>query len=124
MPFSCKHESVREGLGMKCSCYLLVLDDCTLKNRRLNKSACVTPIKAHSPVKNHTEKRTPTHVLNNSSMHVRSMCMQYVLLYLVLAVNYRFKILRSYMLLLKLPVFMCSWYGTKIGKELKFLGTV
>ena len=41
-------------------------------------------------------------------MCLHSMHVQYVLLFLVLAVNYQFKILCSYMLLLKLPIFMHS----------------
>ena len=68
------------------------------------------PIEAHivrSKLLNRTENRTPGHIISNSGLCLRAAA-QYVLLFLVLAVNSdRFQILRSYTLLLKPPILMC-----------------
>ena len=51
-------------------------------------------------------------MLSNNGLHLRTTA-QYVLVCLVLMVNsYQFKILRSYILLLKLPILMRSWMTT------------
>ena len=73
-------------------------------------------VKAHkngqleSRLLNHTKNRTSGYTLSNTGLYLRAAA-QYVLLFLVLAVNYDwFQILQSYTLLLKPPILMhvCS----------------
>ena len=55
------------------------------------------------------KNRTPGHLLNNNGSHLHIQHAQYVLLFFVLVVNFnRFQILQSYMLLIKLPVLICT----------------
>ena len=68
---------------------------------------CVTPIEAHTPVKiiKLTQNKTPGHILSNNALCLRSSA-QYMLLFLVLAGNFKF--MELYTLILKLVILMHS----------------